>query len=90
MTESMKIPLDSDEDLLFVQERLAMYYSMLERSLRFSYGKHYIEWYQQFTAHQLSIIRSKLKTPLHKALYMTLMEVKHTPIVSSHLQQSTS
>ncbi len=31
----------------------------------------------QFTAHQLSIIGNKQKTPLHKALYMTLMEVKH-------------
>ncbi len=54
MTETMKIPLDSYEDLLFVQERLAMYYIMLERSLRLSYGQHDIEWCQQFTAHQLS------------------------------------
>jgi hypothetical protein len=50
--ELVQIPLDSYEDLLFVQERLAIYYSMLERSLRLSYGQHDIEWCQQFTAHQ--------------------------------------
>jgi hypothetical protein len=50
---------------------------VLERSLLLSYGQYNIEWCQQFTAHQLSIIGNKPKTPLHKALYMTLMEVKH-------------
>ena len=45
--EIMQIPLDSYEDLLFVQECLAIYYSMLERSLRLSYGQHDIEWCQQ-------------------------------------------
>jgi hypothetical protein len=35
---------------------------------------HDIEWCQQYTAHQLSIIGNKLMTPLHKALYKTLME----------------
>jgi hypothetical protein len=39
MTEVMKIPLDAYEDLLFVQESLANYYSMLERYLRLSYGQ---------------------------------------------------
>ncbi len=29
--------------LLYVKERLAIYYSLLKRSLRFSYGQHYIE-----------------------------------------------
>jgi hypothetical protein len=77
MTETMKIPLDSYYDLLFVKERLAMYYIMLERSLRLFYGQHDIEWCQQFMAHQLSVTGSKPKTPFHKALYMTLMEVKH-------------
>jgi hypothetical protein len=48
MIEVMKIPLDSYEDLLFVQERLAIYYSMFERSLWLSYGQHDIEWCQQF------------------------------------------
>ncbi len=76
MIEVMKIPLDCYEDLLFVQERLAIYYSMLERSLRLSYGQHDIEQCQQFTAHQLSIIGNQQMTPLHKALYKTLMEVK--------------
>jgi hypothetical protein len=68
MIEVMKIPFDSHEDLLFVQEHLAIYYSMLERSLLLSYGQHDIEWCQQFTAHQLSIIGNKPKTPLYKAL----------------------
>ncbi len=63
--EIMQIPLDSYEDLLFVQDSLAIYYSMLERSLRLSYGQHDIEWCQQFTAHQLSIIGSKPATPLY-------------------------
>ncbi len=55
-----------------------MYYSMLERSLLLSYGQDDIEWCQQFTgtAHQLSMIGNKPMTPLHKALYKTLMEVK--------------
>ena len=76
MTQVMKIPLDAYEDLLFVQERLAIYYSMLERSLRLSYGQHDIEWCQQFTEHQLSITGRKPSTPLHKALHKTLMDVK--------------
>ena len=76
MTEVMKIPLDAYEDLLFVQERLAIYYSMLERSLRLSYGQHDIEWFQQFTAHQLSVIGSKPATQPYKALYKTVMDVK--------------
>jgi hypothetical protein len=77
MTETMKIPLGSYEDLLFVKELLAMHYSMLERSLLLSYGQHDIKWCQQFTAHQLLVIGSKQKTPFNKVLYMTLMEVKH-------------
>ncbi len=77
MIEVMKTPLDSYEDLLFVQERLAIYYSMLERSLLLSHGQHDIKWCQQFTAHQLSIIGNNPKTLLHKALYLTFMEVKH-------------
>jgi hypothetical protein len=74
--EIMQIPLDSYEDLLFVQERIAIYYSMLERSLRLSYGQHDIKWCQQFMAYQLSIIGSKPATPLYKALYKTLTNVK--------------
>jgi hypothetical protein len=77
MTETIKIPLESYEDLLFVKERLSMYYSVMERSLRLSYGQHDIECCQLFMAHQLSVIGSKQKTPFHKALYMTLIEVKH-------------
>jgi hypothetical protein len=77
MTETMKIPLDFYEDLLFVKERLAIYYSMLERSLWLSYGQNDIESCQQFTAHQLIVIGSKPKTPFHQALYISLMEVKH-------------
>jgi hypothetical protein len=76
MIEVMKIPLDSYEDLLFVQERLAIYYSMLERSLLLSYGQHNIKWCQQFTVHQSSIIGSKPAKLLYKALYKTLMDVK--------------
>jgi hypothetical protein len=77
MIEVMQIPLDSYEDLVFVHERLTIYYSMLERSLQLSYGQHDIKRCQQFTAQQLSIIGNKPKTPLLQAWYMTLMEVKH-------------
>jgi hypothetical protein len=69
MIEVMKIPLNFYKDLRFVQERLAIYYSMLERSLRLTYGQHDIKWCQQFTEHQLAIIGNKQKTPLHKALH---------------------
>jgi hypothetical protein len=72
----VQIPLDSYEDLLFVQELLAIYYSMLERSLRLSCCQHDIEWCQQFMAQQLSIIGSEPATTLYKALYKTLMNVK--------------
>ena len=52
MYEIVQIPLDSYEDLLFVQEHLAIYYSMpvLERSLLLSYGQYDIERCQQFTS----------------------------------------
>jgi hypothetical protein len=56
ITETMKIPLDSHEDLLWVQERLAIYYNMLERSLLLSHGQHDIDWCQQFTAVSWSFI----------------------------------
>jgi hypothetical protein len=49
---------------------------MLARFLWLSYGQLDIEWCQQFTAHQLSIIGSRPATPLYKALYKTLMGVK--------------
>jgi hypothetical protein len=54
MTETMKIQLDSYEDLLWVQERLAIYYNMLKRSLLLSYGQHDIEWCQQFYGKQVN------------------------------------
>jgi hypothetical protein len=40
MIEVMKIPLGSYKDLLSVQERIAIYYSKLEKSLLLSYGQH--------------------------------------------------
>ncbi len=42
--EIMQTPLSCYGILLYVNERLAIYYSLLKRSLRFSYGQHYIEW----------------------------------------------
>ncbi len=42
MYEIMQTPLICCGNLLYVKERLAIYYSLLKRSLRFSYGQHYI------------------------------------------------
>jgi hypothetical protein len=44
MYEIMQTPLSCYGNLLYVKERLAIYYSLLKRSLRFSYGQHDIEW----------------------------------------------
>ncbi len=41
--EIMQTPLSCYGILLYVKERLAIYYSLLKRSLRFSDGQHYIE-----------------------------------------------
>ena len=40
----MQTPLSCYGNLLYVKERLAIYYSLLKRSLRFSYGQHDIVW----------------------------------------------
>ncbi len=42
--EIMQTPLSCYGNLLYVKERLAIYYSLLKRSIRFSYGQHNIEW----------------------------------------------
>ncbi len=42
--EIMQTPLSCCGILLYVKERLAIDYSLLQRSLRFSYGQHYIKW----------------------------------------------
>ncbi len=44
MYEIMQTQLSCYGDLLYVKERLAIYYSLLKRSLLFSYGQHGIEW----------------------------------------------
>ncbi len=55
-----------------------------------SYGQHDIKWCQQFTAHQLSTVGSKPATPLYKALYKTLMDVKRKVDCEQPLERSTS
>ena len=47
MYEIMQTPLSCYGNLLYVKERLAIYYSLLKRSLRFSYGQLEpdIEWH---------------------------------------------
>ena len=44
MYEIMQTQLSCYGNLLYVKERLAIYYSLLKRSVRFSYGQHDIEW----------------------------------------------
>jgi hypothetical protein len=44
MIEILQTPLSCYGILLYVKEHLAIYYSLLKLSLRFFYGRHYIEW----------------------------------------------
>jgi hypothetical protein len=49
--ENMQTPLSCYGKLLYVKQRLAIYYSLLKRSLRFSYGQHDIEWGSPMAQH---------------------------------------
>ncbi len=40
----MQTPLSCYGNLLYVKERLVIYYSLLKRSPQLSYGQHDIEW----------------------------------------------
>jgi hypothetical protein len=44
MYEIMQTLLSCYGNILYVKERLAIYYSLLKRSFRFSYGQHDIKW----------------------------------------------
>ncbi len=44
MEDIMQAPLSCYGNLLYVKDRLVIYYSLLKRSLRFSYGQHDIKW----------------------------------------------
>ncbi len=52
MYEIMQTPLSCCGNLLYVKERLTIYNSLLKRSLRFSYGQHYIEWGSPTALHE--------------------------------------
>jgi hypothetical protein len=67
MYEIMQTPLSCYGNLLYVKERLAIYYSLLKRSLWFSYGQHDIEWGSPTALH---VTRMHVK---RKA------EIKHSP-----------
>ncbi len=59
MYEIMQTPLSCYGNLLYAKERLAIYYSLLKRSLRFSYGQHDIEWGSPTALH---VIRMNVKS----------------------------
>jgi hypothetical protein len=52
MYEIMHTPLSCYGNLLYVKERLVIYYNLLKRSLRFSYGQHDIEWAPPMALHE--------------------------------------
>jgi hypothetical protein len=69
MYEIMKTPLSCYGNLLNVKERLAIYYSLLNRSLRVSYGQHDIEWGPP-TALHVTMMNVKRKTYIKHSLAM--------------------
>ena len=69
MYEIMQTPLSCCGNLLYVKERLAIYYSLLKRSLRFSYGQHDIEWGSP-TALHVTRVNVKRKADIEHSLAM--------------------
>ncbi len=69
MYEIMQPSLSCYGDLLYVMERLTIYYSLLKRSLRFSYGQHDIEWGPP-TALHVTRMNVKRKADIEHSLAM--------------------
>jgi hypothetical protein len=74
MDEIMQTPLSCCGNLLYVKERLAIYYSLLKISLRFSYGRHYIEWGPPTALH---VTRLNVKRNADIEHSLPMMEVKN-------------
>jgi hypothetical protein len=70
--ETMQTPLSCYGNLLYVKERLAIYYTLLKRSLLFSYGQHDchdIEWGPP-TALHVTMMNVKRKADIEHSLAM--------------------
>jgi hypothetical protein len=67
MYELMQTQLSCNVNLLYVKERLAIYYSLLKRSLQFSYGQHKIEWGLP-TAPHVTMMNMKHKADIEHSL----------------------
>jgi hypothetical protein len=77
--EIMQTPLSCYGNLLYVKERLAIYYSLLKRSLRFSYGQHYIEWNSPTALHvtKMNVMR-KADNEHSPAMIEVMNRIKYT------------
>jgi hypothetical protein len=69
MYKIMQTPLSCYRNLLYVKERLAIYYSLPKRSLRYSYGQHDIEW-DPPTALHVTMMNAKRKADIEHSLAM--------------------
>ncbi len=67
--EIMHTPLSCYGNLLYVKERFAISYSLLKRSLRFSYGQHDIEWGPPTVLH-VTMMNVKRKADIEHSLAM--------------------
>ncbi len=77
MYEIMQTPLRCYWNILYVKERLAIYYSLLKSYLRFSYGQHDIEWGPPTALHvtRMNVKRRKRKAYIEHSLAMIELEV---------------
>jgi hypothetical protein len=65
-------------NLLYVKERLAIYYSLLKRSLRFSYGQHDIEWGSPTALHVTRInVKRKADIEHPPAMIEVMNQIKY-------------
>ncbi len=75
MYEIMQTQLNCYGNLLYVKERLAINYSLLKRSLRYSYGQHDIEWAPPTALHVA------MMNVTHKA------DIEHSPAMIEVMNQ---
>jgi hypothetical protein len=76
MYEIMQTPSSCYVNLLYVQERLAIYNSLLQRSLRFSDGQHDIEWGSP-TALHVTMVKRKADIEHSPAMVEVMNRIKY-------------
>jgi hypothetical protein len=78
MYEIMQTPLSCYGNLLHVKERLAIYYSLLKRSLRFSYGQQDIEWGSPTALHVIRMnVKRKADIEHSPAMIEVMIRIKY-------------